>query len=143
MIARLFPSPAITRALADMRFIKLPLRLPLLLVSAALLAGCGGWSNPINKISPYKLDIQQGNAIDQGMLARLKPGMTPSQVRFVLGTPLLVDPFHDNRWDYVYRLEKAGKLVEHRRVTIVFENEKLKVIEGDVVAADVEKGDRK
>ncbi len=143
MIARLFPSPAITRALADMRSIKLPLRLSLLLVSVGLLAGCGGWSNPIEKISPYKLDIQQGNDIDQDMLARLKPGMTPSQVRFVLGTPLLVDPFHANRWDYVYRLEKAGKLVEHRRVTIVFENEKLKAIEGDVVAADTAKGDRK
>ena len=143
MIARLFPSPAITRALADMRSNKLPLSLPLLLVSAGLLAGCGGWSNPINKISPYKLDIQQGNAIDQDMLARLKPGMTPSQVRFVLGTPLLVDPFHANRWDYVYRLEKAGKLVEHRRVTIVFENEKLKAIEGDVVAAETVKGEKK
>lgn len=99
-----------------------------------LLAGCGGWSNPIDRISPYKIDIQQGNSISQDMLARLKPGMTPSQVRFVLGTPLLVDPFRDNRWDYVYRLQKAGHLVEQRRVTIVFENDRLKAIEGDVVA---------
>ncbi len=142
MIARLFPSSAITRALADMRFIKFPSSLPLLLVSAGLLAGCSGWSNPIDKISPYKVDVQQGNDINQDMLARLKPGMTPSQVRFVLGTPLLVDPFHDNRWDYVYRLEKAGKLIEHRRVTIVFENEKLKALEGDVLAAAAPKGNK-
>lgn len=126
-----------------MRFINLSLSL-LLAGSAAtslatLLAGCGSWSNPIertmDRISPYKADIQQGNAISQDMLARLKPGMTPSQVRFVLGTPLLVDPFRNNRWDYVYRLEKSGRLVESRRVTVVFENDKLKGIEGDVVPA--------
>lgn len=127
-----------------MRFINLSLS-PLLAGSAAaalatLLAGCGSWSNPIertmDRISPYKADIQQGNAISQDMLARLKPGMTPSQVRFVLGTPLLVDPFRNNRWDYVYRLERGGKLIESRRVTVVFENDKLKGIEGDVVAAE-------
>ena len=101
---------------------------------ASLLAGCGSWSNPIERISPYKADIQQGNAISQEMLGKRKPGMTPSQVKFVLGTPLLVDPFHSNRWDYIYRLEKGGKLLEHRRITVVFENEKLKGIEGDVVA---------
>ncbi|MBU1664607.1 MAG: outer membrane protein assembly factor BamE [Gammaproteobacteria bacterium] len=90
----------------------------------------------MDRISPYKADIQQGNAISQDMLARLKPGMTPSQVRFVLGTPLLVDPFRNNRWDYVYRLERGGRLIESRRVTVVFENDKLKGIEGDVVAAE-------
>lgn len=104
-------------------------------VLALLLGGCGSWSNPVDRITPYKLDIQQGNVVTQEMLARLKPGMTPSQVRFVLGTPLLVDPFHANRWDYVYRYAKAGKLTEQRRVTIVFENDALKGIEGDVVAA--------
>ena len=123
-----------------MRFINLSLRLLLAGSSAAalamLLAGCGSWSNPVDRISPYKADIQQGNAISQDMLARLKPGMTPSQVRFVLGTPLVVDPFRNNRWDYVYRLQMGGKLVEHRRITVVFENDKLKLIEGDVVAAE-------
>ncbi|MDP2835318.1 MAG: outer membrane protein assembly factor BamE [Pseudomonadota bacterium] len=126
-----------------MRFINLSLRLlsagSAAALSATLLAGCGSWSNPIERtmdhLSPYKADIQQGNAISQDMLARLKPGMTPSQVRFVLGTPLLVDPFRNNRWDYVYRLEKGGRLIESRRVTVVFENDKLKGIEGDVVAA--------
>jgi outer membrane protein assembly factor BamE len=108
------------------------------LLSSALLlavAGCGGWSNPIDRLSPHRIDIQQGNVITQEMLGKLKPGMTPSQVRFILGTPLIVDPFRANRWDYVYHHEKGGKLVEHRRVTVVFENEKLKGLEGDVVAA--------
>lgn len=100
-----------------------------------LLSGCSSWSHPIDRLKPYKIDIPQGNALNQDMLDKLKPGMTQSQVRFILGTPLLVDPFHNNRWDYVYRLEKEGRLVESRRVTVVFENERLKEVQGDVVAA--------
>ena len=119
------------------------------LVLPLLLAGCGGWSNPIDSLKPYKIDIQQGNAITQEMLDKLKPGMTPSQVRFILGTPLVTDPFHPERWDYVYRYIKAGHLTEQRRVTVVFENEKLLRVEGDVVAATTseakpaETGDKK
>jgi outer membrane protein assembly factor BamE len=127
-----------------MRFSNHFLGLMLATSSAGYLAGCG--SNPferaVDHVSAYKIDIQQGNAINQDMLARLKPGMTPSQVRFVLGTPMLVDPFHGNRWDYVYRLEKGGRLIEHRRVTVVFENDKLKGIEGDVVAAAPRPGEK-
>ena len=107
--------------------------LPLLLL--VLIPGCGSWSNPIDRISPHRIDIQQGNVLSQDMLDKLKPGMTPSQVRFILGTPLVVDPFHKDRWDYVYRLERGGKVLEHRRVTVIFENDRLKGLEGDVVAA--------
>ncbi len=110
--------------------------LPVLVLSA-LLAACGTWRNPIERISPHKVPVQQGNAISQEMLAKLKPGMTPSQVRFALGTPLVVDPFRNDRWDYVHHLEKGGKVVEQRRVTVVFENGVLKGIEGDVQAAVV------
>jgi outer membrane protein assembly factor BamE len=101
----------------------------------SLLAGCGSWSNPIDRIKPHKIDIPQGNALTQEKLDKLKIGMTQSQVRFILGTPLIVDPFHTNRWDYVFRLEKEGKLVESRRVTVIFENDQLKGLQGDVVAA--------
>jgi outer membrane protein assembly factor BamE len=85
--------------------------------------------------SVYKIDIQQGNVVTQDMLSRLKPGMTRSQVRFALGTPLVTDAFHPNRWDYVYRYQKAGELTEQRRVTAVFENDVLLRVEGDVVPA--------
>jgi outer membrane protein assembly factor BamE len=107
--------------------------LPLLLL--VLIPGCGSWSNPIDRISPHRIDIQQGNVLSQDMLDKLKPGMTPAQVRFILGTPLVVDPFHKDRWDYIYRLERGGKVLEHRRVTVIFENDRLKGLEGDVVAA--------
>ncbi|MEW6678875.1 MAG: outer membrane protein assembly factor BamE [Pseudomonadota bacterium] len=115
-----------------------PLYRPVLLILPLMLAGCGSWSNPIDKLSPYKVDIQQGNVIEQAMLDKLKPGMTHSQVRFILGTPLVTDPFHPERWDYVYLYAPKGKLAEKRRVTVVFENDKLKGIEGDVVAAGSE-----
>jgi outer membrane protein assembly factor BamE len=85
-------------------------------------------------LTPYRMDIQQGNVVTQDMVAKLKPGMTPSQVRFILGTPLVVDAFHKDRWDYVYRLEKRGTLQEHRRIVVVFKDDKLARIEGDVVA---------
>lgn len=85
--------------------------------------------------SVYKIDIQQGNVVTQEMVSRLKPGMTKSQVRFALGTPLVTDVFHPDRWDYVYRFQKAGVLTEQRHVTVVFENELLKRVEGDTMPA--------
>lgn len=86
-------------------------------------------------LTPYKVDVQQGNYVDQDMVAKLKPGMTRAQVRFILGTPLVVDPFRTDRWDYVYLFRKGGEVVEQRRIAIIFEDDKLKRIEGDVVAA--------
>jgi outer membrane protein assembly factor BamE len=83
-------------------------------------------------ITPYKIDIQQGNYVTQDMVAKLKPGMSKSQVRFALGTPLIVDPFHTERWDYVYELKKRGRVIEHRRIVVLFADDKLIRIDGDV-----------
>ena len=79
----------------------------------------------------YTIDVQQGNVITQEMVDKLKPGMTRSQVRFVLGTALIGDVFHKNRWDYVYRLVQHGNLVEEYKLTVFFENDKLVRTEGD------------
>jgi outer membrane protein assembly factor BamE len=84
-------------------------------------------------LRPYRMDIQQGNVVTQEMVAKLKPGMTRQQVRFVMGTPPIADVFHQDRWDYVYYLNKQGQLVEHRRLVLLFEGDTLKRIEGDVV----------
>lgn len=73
----------------------------------------------------YKIDVQQGNVVTQEMVEKLKPGMTKSQVRFVLGTPLIVDTFRENRWDYAYMRQEKGKLIEQQRLTIFFDNERL------------------
>ncbi|MFZ5557430.1 MAG: outer membrane protein assembly factor BamE [Pseudomonadota bacterium] len=83
----------------------------------------------------YKIDIQQGNLVTQEMVSKLKKGMSRDQVRFALGTPLVTDPFHPDRWDYVYRFERRGRLEEQRRITVIFENDRLARIEGDVTPA--------
>lgn len=86
-------------------------------------------------ISPHKIDIQQGNYVTQDMVDKLKSGMSKSQVRFALGTPLVVDPFHNDRWDYIYVLQRKGRLVEQRRIVVLFSDDKLLRVEGDVVPA--------
>jgi outer membrane protein assembly factor BamE len=107
----------------------LPLRA--ILVVALLAAGCEG----VSVIRPYKMDIQQGNVVTPEMVARLQPGMTRAQVRFTLGTPLVVDPFRADRWDYVYLYTKQGVVTEQRRIVLVFKDDRLARVEGDVVPA--------
>jgi outer membrane protein assembly factor BamE len=104
-------------------------------ISILLLAACSVTDSVTERLSPYKIDIQQGNVVTQEMVAKLKPGMTKAQVRFIMGTPLITDAYHANRWDYVYRYLKAGKLTEERKMTLFFDRELLQRVEGDVVAA--------
>ncbi len=100
-----------------------------------MLAGCKQMPDVPTIISPYKVDIQQGNVVSQAMVAKLKAGMTRAQVRFALGSPLIVDPFRTDRWDYVYMFQKQGKETQRRRITIIFEADRLLRIEGDVTPA--------
>jgi outer membrane protein assembly factor BamE len=101
--------------------------------AAAVLSACG-YVPTIPGFTPYKMEIQQGNFVDQEMIARLKPGMTREQVRFILGTPLVSDLFHADRWDYVFsRRPAGGGATEQRRFAVFFEEGKLARIEGDVV----------
>ena len=99
-----------------------------------LLAACTSVNVPL---SPHRIDVQQGNALDQEAVDKLKTGMTRSQVRFLLGTPLLVDPFHSNRWDYVYNYRTSGKLTEKKRLTLIFEGDMLGRIEGEGLSSNV------
>jgi outer membrane protein assembly factor BamE len=82
-------------------------------------------------LKPYRMDIQQGNVLTPEMVAKLKPGMTRQQVRFVLGTPPITDAFHQDRWDYVYYVNKGGQVVEHRRLILLFDGDVLKRVAGD------------
>jgi len=76
-------------------------------------------------LAPYKMEIQQGNVVTPEMLAKVKPGMTRAQVRLALGSPLIADAFHADRWDYVYRLEQRGKLIEERKLAVFFAGDKM------------------
>ena len=102
------------------------------LLLALLLSSCGVPRIP--GITPYKPEIQQGNYVSQEMIAQVKPGMTREQVRFVLGTPLLNDIFHADRWDYVYWREATDGKREQRKITLFFDQGKLARMEGDVVS---------
>lgn len=108
----------------------------LLLGSVTWLAGCSLTSSAFNA---YKIDVPQGNVVSQEMVAKLKVGMSRSQVRFVLGTPLITDMFHPNRWDYVYQYRQAGQLTEKRHVTLWFEGDVLQRVEDDAAAQPAEK----
>ena len=101
-----------------------------------IVAGCKQNPELPALISPYKIDIQQGNVVTQEMVDKLKAGMTRSQVRFVLGSPLVVDMFHSDRWDYIYLLQRQGKADDRRRLTVIFDGDKLLRLEGDVVLSD-------
>ncbi len=79
--------------------------------------------------SSYKMDIRQGNYVTADMRGKLALGLSKQQVKYVLGTPMINDAFHANRWDYVYLLERAGKLVEEQRLTLYFKGENLERIE--------------
>ncbi|PKO34606.1 MAG: outer membrane protein assembly factor BamE [Betaproteobacteria bacterium HGW-Betaproteobacteria-7] len=108
-----------------------------LLIAASCVA-LGACSAKPSFINEYKIDVQQGNVLGQDMVAQLKPGQTRDQVRFLLGTPLIADMFHQERWDYVYRFQsgKTGE-VESRRFAVFFNGEgRLARVDGDVAVAD-------
>ena len=81
-------------------------------------------------LRPYRIDIQQGNFVSKEMVAQLRPGLSRDQVRFVLGTPLLNDMFHANRWDYDFRLAKGNGEIMASRVSVFFKDDLVEHIEG-------------
>ncbi len=103
-------------------------------IALSLLAGCS-FGSLTEKVNPYRIDVRQGNYVDQEMIAQLKRGMTRDQVRFVLGSPLVVDLFRDDRWDYVYRFKPGRGEAERRLISVYFVGDKLDHVEGDVQAA--------
>ena len=110
------------------------------LLFAALGAAVSGCSPTAvsDFVKPYRIDIRQGNYVTQEMVAQLKPGMSRDQVRFVLGTPLVADVFHADRWDYVYRFRPGGGEAQQRVISLFFAGDVLDRIEGDVAAASGE-----
>jgi len=101
----------------------------LALIALASLAGCSYFQFP----GVHKIEIQQGNIITQEMVDQLKPGMTKRQVRFVLGTPLIADPFNQDRWDYFYSKRHPDGKETKERITVFFEGDILTHIAGDFV----------
>ncbi len=99
---------------------KIIILLPLL--SWMVMTGC----------SIHRVDIQQGNLITREMVDQLKPGMDKRQVQLILGTPLLRDPFHHDRWDYYYSLKRKNTPFERYAFTVYFKEERLTHTSGTV-----------
>jgi len=118
-----------------MRFPFFPASICAAIAAAALLSACSFFA-------PYRIDVRQGNFIDQIMLAQLKPGMTRDQVRFVLGSPLVVDVFRTDRWDYIYRLKPGRGDVQQRTISIFFVDGLFDRIEGDMGEIEGEEATR-
>src|SRR5512140_1323745 len=96
------------------------MRLPALLIAAALLSGC-----------VHKIDVEQGNFVTQDLVEKLKPGMTKNQVKLLLGTPLINDNSHADRWAFSFDNAKSGKHLAHKRLTVLFKDDKLVSFSGD------------
>ena len=101
-----------------------------------LLGACSSVPDLVSAINPFKIDVRQGNFVSQDMVAQLKPGQTKDQVRFILGTPLIVDAFHADRWDYVYRFQPGRGELEQRRLIVYFQDNRLVRVAGDVIAGE-------
>ena len=107
------------------------LLIPSALVLAASLAGCEALQRTdslVGFITPYRIDIVQGNAVTKEQAALLKPGLTRLQVRDLLGTPLMADPFHAARWDYIFTLRRPGAELQRRSVVITFDGDVVKTV---------------
>lgn len=97
-----------------------------------------GASRWLGIFTPYRINIQQGNFISQDMAAKLRPGMTKEQVRFVLGTPLLTDMFHSDRWDYLFRLQKPNGEITANRVAVFFRDNRVERIDSSELPSESE-----
>jgi outer membrane protein assembly factor BamE len=121
----------------------MPIRLTaVLLTTVVLLAGCSYLKVPnVQNILKYpnvhKVVIRQGNIIDQEMIDQLRPGLTRSQVRYILGTPLIADSFNQSRWDYYYSIKVPGLKEMRERVSIYFSEDKLSYFTGDYLPSSV------
>jgi outer membrane protein assembly factor BamE (lipoprotein component of BamABCDE complex) len=102
----------------------------LTLVALLALGSCSATSK-LSFPGVYRIDIPQGNIITQQMVDQLRPGLTKNQVIFIMGTPLVRDTFHQDRWDYVYSFQPGGGERGQERITVFFENDQLTHFTGD------------
>jgi len=117
-------------------------RLSLATAACAALAACGSINGAthslVSAITPYKVEVVQGNFVSREQVEALKPGMGRQQVRDILGTPLVTSAFHADRWDYVFTLRRQGVEVQSRKLVVYFANDALARFEGDTMPTEAE-----
>lgn len=112
----------------------------LIVLLGFIMLGCSNLQFP----GIYRQPIEQGNIITQDMVDQLKPGMSRSQVEYIMGSPIIKDSFNENRWDYVYTLRKSDLSRDEKQLTVFFDNDKMKYFIGDFeqTAPKTESGDK-
>ena len=117
----------------------------LLVTSSAALVACGSLDSASSRIAsmvtPYRMDMVQGNFVSKEQLAAVKPGMSRAQVRDILGTPLLASVFHAERWDYVFTFKRQGVASQERKLTLFFKGDVLDRIEADPMPSEADFAD--
>lgn len=120
------------------------LLLPGVIATLLLVSGCSTVKDTFSDIGDvipnslehsalfFKIDVQQGNAIEQPLISRLEPGMSKNQVQFIMGTPMLIDVFHQDRWDYYYSMQRGSGESEKKHIALFFEDDRLVRTEGDI-----------
>lgn len=123
-----------------------PFAVAAVLAAALTLAGCSTFNDATrsmaNAMTLYKPEVVQGNFVSKEQVAQLRPGMTRLQVRDILGTPLLVDMFRSNRWDYVFTIKRQGVPEQQYRLTVFFDGDHMVRTEGDQMPSETEFIDR-
>ncbi len=127
-------------------FANYPIRSLLLVAAAAAgslsLGACSSVGDAtrsvLQTITPYTVEVVQGNFVSKQQVAALRPGMTRQQVREIMGTPLLTDVFHSDRWDYAFTIRRTGVKPQQRHLTLFFDGEYLQRFEGDEMPSEEE-----
>jgi outer membrane protein assembly factor BamE len=118
------------------------LRFTLIALTGWTLAACSSFDSATTKavsvVTPYKMDIVQGNVVTKEQFALIKPGMSRVQVRDVMGTALLASVFHADRWDYIFTLKSQSAQNQQRKVTVYFKGDAVERTEGDDLPTETE-----
>lgn len=118
--------------------------LPAGLLAALALQGCSSFTEPASVkgflafVAPYKPDVVQGNVVTTEQISQIKPGMSRSQVRDILGSPLISDPFHGDRWDYVFTLHRQGFDDQQRAFVVLFDKDQVLKIDAPTLPSEDE-----
>lgn len=120
-------------------------RTALVILACGVLASCSSMkgmstssANPVNWVTPYKIDVIQGNFISSEQVAALRTGMSRDQVKTILGTPLMASVFHADRWDYVFTLRRQGVEPQSMKYTVYFKDGQLERFGGDTMPSEGE-----
>jgi outer membrane protein assembly factor BamE len=114
------------------------------LLAAFALGGCSSFNEPaslkgfIAFVAPYKPDVVQGNVVTTEQITQVKPGMSRAQVRDILGSPLITDPFHGDRWDYVFTLKRQGFDDQARSFVVLFDKDQVRKIDAPTLPTEDE-----